>query len=187
MRLRVAAKYISKDIQLRQLIVLLIIATKTVSPTWNTCSVNRLMTVFYFMVQGMTVGITGNVCWWNRGPTGKQVNTGKNCFTNSRFVLQCTLSWKSPLKLNSISGKHSSVNSSLRTNESTLDYSVNSWIWVHPYELNINSSAGIQLSLFAQTIFSFWITFFCTEWGEMRECWMNPWVHIEFIQLTLSS
>ena len=61
---------------------------KTVSPTWNTCSVNRLMTVFYFMVQGMTVGITGNVCWWNRGPTGKQVNTGKNCFTNSLFVLQ---------------------------------------------------------------------------------------------------
>ena len=97
------------------------------------------------------------------------------------------LSSNSALKLNSISGKLSSVNSSLRTNESTLDYSVNSWVWVHPHELNVNSSADRQFSLFAQTIFSFWIPFLCTEWGEMRECWMNPWVHIEFTQLTLSS
>ena len=35
--------------------------------------------------------------------------------------------------------------------------------------------------IYRQTIFSFWKSFLCTEWGEMRECWMNPWVHIEFI------
>jgi len=63
---------------------------KTVSPTGNTCAVNRVVTVFYFMVQGMTVGITGNDCWWNRGPTGKQVNTGKNCFTYREYVCSAT-------------------------------------------------------------------------------------------------
>ena len=44
----------------------------------------------------------------------------------------------------------------------------------------VNSSAGRQFSLFFQTNFSFWITFFCTEWGDMRKFWMNPRVHNEF-------
>ena len=40
---------------------------------------NRVVTVFCFMVQGMTVGITGNDCLHNRGPTGGQCYTVKNC------------------------------------------------------------------------------------------------------------
>ena len=59
---------------------------KTVSVTGNICAVNRVVTVFCFMVQGMTVGITGNDCWYNRGPTGKQMNTGKNCFSYREYV-----------------------------------------------------------------------------------------------------
>ena len=45
-----------------------------------------------------------------------------------------------------------------------------------------------------QTIFSFCTDnflflydIFCTEWGEIREFWKNPWVYIEFTKLTLSS
>jgi len=64
------------------------------------------------------------------------------------------LSLNSALKLDSMSGKLSNVNSSLRTNESTLDYSVNSWVWVYPHDLNVNSSAGRQFSLFLQIITS---------------------------------
>ena len=59
---------------------------KTVSVTGNVCAVNRVVTVFCFMVQGMTAGITGNDCWYNRGPTGKQMNTGKNCFSYRQCV-----------------------------------------------------------------------------------------------------
>ena len=52
---------------------------KTVSVTENVGAMNRVVTVFCFMVQGMTVGITGNDCLHNRGPTGGQWNTVKNC------------------------------------------------------------------------------------------------------------
>ena len=45
-----------------------------------------------------------------------------------------------------------------------------------------------------QTIFSFCTDnflflydIFCTEWGEIREFWKNPWVYNEFTKLTLSS
>jgi len=36
------------------------------------------------LVHGMSVGITE--CWYNRGPTGKQMNTGKNCFSYREYV-----------------------------------------------------------------------------------------------------
>ena len=52
---------------------------KTVSVTENVGAMNRVVTVFCFMVQGMTVAITGNDCLHNRGPTGGQCYTVKNC------------------------------------------------------------------------------------------------------------